>query len=369
MRSLAYLLALTFLFSSQINAADDIGITDAKLNFYDLSYKRIPLSQAQGLTFMAYFDNIANFNHTGIYVNLVIVNASNDTIYDNDSPAITVNALSTDSVQVTAPFNAPLAGNYTFLYHMYQDSADAIPSNSDLSQSISVHDHLFQRDDGSYTGSNNWMGTTAYYETGNLFEFNGPCQITSASVVVDANSDVGSIFYFGLYDGTTSALDFTVDYTVTAADLGDTVTIYFTNPINVSGSEFYIVNVASYGVGDFQVQMAQAATGITSFYVDEFFTWFYIPTTPMVRVNVDETGIGLPEPKLASFNLFPNPATNRIQISHSSQGSEVVIIRDLLGKAVLNTRISDNESIDVSNLSPGPYVVSIGGVSKKLIIK
>lgn len=369
MKSLIYLLTLILLFSSTVNAADDIAITDAKLNFYDLSYKRMPLSQAQGLTFIAYFDNISNFNHTGIYVNLVIVNSSNDTIYDNDSPVIVVNALSTDSVQVTAPFNAPLAGNYTFLYHMFQDSADAIPSNNELAQSISVHDYLYQRDDGTYTGSNSWMGTTAYYETGNKFEFIGPCQITSASVVVDANSSIGSIFYFSLYDGTYNFIDYTEDYIVTAADLGDTVTVFFSAPINVSALEYYIINAASYGVGDFQVQMAQPAPGITSFYVDDVATWFYSPTTPMIRLNVDETGVNIPEPKEASFNLFPNPAANLLQISHDSPTSEIVIIRDLTGKIVLQSRVSDNQSIDVSYLSSGPYIVSVGDRTKKLIIE
>ena len=177
-----FLLAIIFGCTCKTYSANDLVLTDAKLQSYDLTYQRMPLSQGQGLTFKAYCSNVGSFDHTGVYVNLKIINSFSDTIYNNNSATISVLNSSTDSVEINTPFNASDPGRYTFLYTMYQDSIDDNPSNNIVSIKQDIMEHLFQRDDGNYTGNNSWMGSSSYSEIGNLYEFLSPCIITSASV-------------------------------------------------------------------------------------------------------------------------------------------------------------------------------------------
>jgi hypothetical protein len=61
----------------------------------------------------------------------------------------------------------------------------------------------------------------------------------------------------------------------------------------------------------------------------------------------------------ASFNLYPNPATSAVTIA-SSQSIEQIVITDLSGKVILIlTEKELNQTIDVSDLSRGMYLVKV----------
>jgi len=71
-------------------------------------------------------------------------------------------------------------------------------------------------------------------------------------------------------------------------------------------------------------------------------------------------------------SIFPNPANNEIQIIGNYTKAQVTIF-DLLGKSVLNTTASSTESVNISNLSKGAYMIKImnekGEVEMKKLIK
>ena len=55
--------------------------------------------------------------------------------------------------------------------------------------------------------------------------------------------------------------------------------------------------------------------------------------------------------------MFPNPTTSRLNISAQNPIKSAVIY-NLLGKQIMNLEINkNNESIDVSNLSSGIYLI------------
>ncbi|TPV34624.1 T9SS type A sorting domain-containing protein [Paucihalobacter ruber] len=73
------------------------------------------------------------------------------------------------------------------------------------------------------------------------------------------------------------------------------------------------------------------------------------------------------------FNLYPNPATNgSVTISSNSADAMQVQVYDVLGKVVKNDILSNN-TLDVSNLNTGLYIIKItqnqNSVTKKLVIK
>jgi hypothetical protein len=73
------------------------------------------------------------------------------------------------------------------------------------------------------------------------------------------------------------------------------------------------------------------------------------------------------------LNLYPNPVTTgKIFITSKNDLEKEIIIFDVLGKKVLQTRISTKE-LNISNLVPGVYIIKIteeeATSSRKLIVR
>ena len=95
-----------------------------------------------------------------------------------------------------------------------------------------------------------------------------------------------------------------------------------------------------------------------------------------MSVSAQETK---PQPKIQEtatiegLNLYPNPVTNgKVYISTKNDNDKEIIIFDVLGKKVLQTILSSRE-LNVSNLSPGVYIIKINereaSATRKLIIR
>ena len=68
-----------------------------------------------------------------------------------------------------------------------------------------------------------------------------------------------------------------------------------------------------------------------------------------------------------AFSIYPNPASNLINII-SENANELITISDLSGKVVYSERASEKQnSIDISNLSAGMYIVRIGEKATKFV--
>jgi hypothetical protein len=81
------------------------------------------------------------------------------------------------------------------------------------------------------------------------------------------------------------------------------------------------------------------------------------------------TGIKSLVRETADISIYPNPTNSTFTINAENITS--IIIFDLLGNKILETKSSQN-SIDVSNLASGQYLVRIqtsNGVMNKKIIK
>ena len=327
------------------------------------------MSQAQGLTFYNEFNNIASFHHTGIYVNLKIIDPNNDTVYDYSSNPITVVSQSIDSSQITIPFSATIAGTYTFIYVMFQDSLDAIPGNNTITTSLNVSNYLMQRDNGVTTGPGNFGGTQGYYEIGNWMAILEPATITSASVVVDATTEVGAMLFFTLYDINRNYLVSTENYEITADDIGDTVTLYFTEPYTISSWEHVIVTAGNYGPKKMVVQMAQPSPVVSSYYVNDNYDWYYITTTPMVRINLDEPASIEANVSQIAWAMFPNPASSFVNVKVDDNQIHEIRVSDLTGKLIYFNEMYRNQILDTREFPAGVYLVQLDSkASQKLII-
>ncbi len=100
-----------------------------------------------------------------------------------------------------------------------------------------------------------------------------------------------------------------------------------------------------------------------------------------INVNgVSTAGIPSVSPASFDFSIYPNPATEKIQLSIQSNKKEnyIVTIVDIAGKTVITSKISTisgtgNQSIDIRSIAKGIYTVQIDNgkdqFSKKLVIE
>jgi hypothetical protein len=81
----------------------------------------------------------------------------------------------------------------------------------------------------------------------------------------------------------------------------------------------------------------------------------------------------LQDTSIEGLNLYPNPVSiGKVYITTTKDLEKDIIIFDVLGKKVLQTRISTKE-LNISNLSPGVYIIKIteegSTSSRKLIVQ
>jgi hypothetical protein len=76
---------------------------------------------------------------------------------------------------------------------------------------------------------------------------------------------------------------------------------------------------------------------------------------------------------MKEFSMVPNPATNIVTIIHDGSTSTFDIdVKDMSGRSIATFKDYSSESLDVSNLSPGIYIVMIkseGFVTTQRLIK
>lgn len=67
--------------------------------------------------------------------------------------------------------------------------------------------------------------------------------------------------------------------------------------------------------------------------------------------------LGLNDKELSSINLYPNPTTNKLYIKSSLTENFKVTVFDILGKKVIEESLNTNNTLDVSKLHTGIYII------------
>ena len=83
-------------------------------------------------------------------------------------------------------------------------------------------------------------------------------------------------------------------------------------------------------------------------------------TTALSEFNGASSSLG-GENNRTTFSIFPNPASDYIQIAFDAKGSNTSVLRlaDNTGRVIKNERIDPNEKVDISGLKPGIYIASL----------
>ena len=90
-------------------------------------------------------------------------------------------------------------------------------------------------------------------------------------------------------------------------------------------------------------------------------TWFYITSTPMVRMNFEPTGTStVSELGVSIFDVYPNPSLGSFTISLEEPGEFTVSVINVLGQTVyadvINSKLT---KVNLTGISKGMYTVEL----------
>ncbi len=173
---------------------------------------------------------------------------------------------------------------------------------------------------------------------------------TDAPTVDVVESTAGTIVDNAAYGNYYGYLELpTADYTLNIQDENNTVTVaaYQAPLATLSLNGAALVVVAS-GFLNPSANSNGPAFGL----------WVALPTGGALIALPSASGLSISEAKANSFEIYPNPATDVLNIKSNTASAIDVVIKDITGKVVINNPFQAG-SIDVSNLNAGQYFVTI----------
>jgi len=273
-----------------------------------------------------------------------------------------------DTVLYYAPAYTPTAavGSYAINYSVASDSTDANPADNQVSDTVKVSSFIYARDKGILDGGYNDTDQGAAFKIGNVFHTIADETLYGIDVAFPTTSAVGMELNAQLLDpndATFPPLAETSYRMIYSSDLCPTgghkfVSFIFDTPVQLTAGSDYMVAVQHFGGANVLVGTSGISPEQTSFiYQQSSDTWFYVTSTPMVRMNFSMS-IGIAENDMNNGiglgQNYPNPADNggtRIDVSlaHSTQVN--MVLRDVSGKLV--------QTLENSTMAPGVHHVDV----------
>ncbi len=347
-----------------------------------LPYYQIPLAQVAPINFGGIVSNLGALDQTDVVFTAALASGA----YTGTSLPSTVSAGSFDTLEVTAALTPPaVVANHVVNLSATSAATDAAPANNTITSAatIAVNNYIYARDNGTIASGSYNQGQG--FEVGNIFDMVTTADITGIDVVINSAAVAGAQMFVKLYSIDAATGDFLyVDesdpYTLTTANLGQKITLPLINGAStLNAGESYLVVAGSLGDGgatnDLVVGTAGVSEAQTSFYLDlTDNTWYYTTSTPMVRMNFDPT-VSINEVANAfGLNVYPNPASDVINVTLNKEVAASITVVDVTGKVVKTSTINGTSaSIYTTGLSNGVYYVNItDGTSvstEKVVIK
>jgi hypothetical protein len=349
-----------------------------------LPYYQIPTSQVAPIDFSGIAKNI------GVQTQSDIVFTATTTGYNGTSAQYVLAATESDTLHCTTAFTpAATLGNNVINFAVSSGATDANPANNTRSPlTIAVTNSIFARD-ASSAAAGGLFNQGNGYEMGNIFDIQSTATLSAIDVMVGAQSVAGSEIFVKLYsiDAATGEFVYVEEsfpYNLTAANLGQRVVLPLISPVTLTAGEPYLAVVGSYGSGGVGNDLVTGSSGVSAPQTTFLFdmtdnTWYYMTSTPQVRLNFSAASI---DELATSYNMsvYPNPAnantTLSFELSNEAQAS--VNVTDLAGKVVFTQALgtvngTQNVTLNTESLTNGVYMVNLtvnGTVStQKLVVR
>jgi hypothetical protein len=373
---------------------DDISLSEADPNDvslesgywesgnYGIQQWKIPLGQASPLQFRAGLNNVTAATMTDAYFTVNVDNTSGS-VFTETSNFISIPSAETDTADAATTWTPTEIDTHDIVFNAAVDGqTDGNLDNNMLSESLVITDFVYGMDNldannNGVTGTiGNWSNNGGMnFGIGNFYEVLATDKIVQIQIGVSSTSTnqdqpiYGEVYRF---DGNNyDLLGNTLDYNITASDLGSVVTLDFPNPIDVTTGDLLVVVAAHYGsTDDVRFWMAQQVPqGIVRGY-DASFQWYSLinPEAVVVRAVFENPFADVAEiSDGTAISIFPNPTQSNATVSLTLLNDEEIGLEviDMNGKVLINKALGNlNEGkhdvqLDLTGFASGMYTVKI----------
>jgi len=257
-------------------------------------------------------------------------------------------------------FGGTIIAQTTETFETETDNSTSFTDNSQVFTVTSIAGGTF--DIGNFAGTG-WNGTAAdnkYIDNSGTADIGIPVQFKIKSPV-STSFKLKSIYLFlsqsNLSPGTGSC-------TITGKLGGSTIftatssTGFNTNPLINNG--FTFINLTTYGGTD------NSNKSIDEFTITTTGTFEYVALDTMTWLNIP---LKVDQFDSSSFNFYPNPVKNTLNLSYSSAMTSVRLL-NMIGQTISEKSINAKETqIEMSNLAKGPYFVEVKSSDSSKTIK
>jgi hypothetical protein len=213
------------------------------------------------------------------------------------------------------------------------------------------------------------------FTIGNLFEIpNEGAVCYSIGVGIGAPTVPFTQIQVRIYNSNFVFVAGSPNYQIQSADrigLGenDVINIPLSSPVELEAGQEYIAAVSYFHNPMWQFAVANSGSSQEQFSVfqDELGDWFFVTTTPMIRMNLSATVSVQEIAYIENLSLFPNPVQNNftLKLKNAQPGPVQITVSNIHGQIAARAEaiLSDNGEIrnpvPVSHLASGLYVLSV----------
>ena len=341
-----------------------------------LAYYQVPTTQVAPISFSGVVSNqgVADINAT--------FSATYTGIYEGTSDPAFIAQAGQDTLACTTELTPPAtAAVHTIEFSVATDAAEVeedLANNVFASYTLDVNDYIYARDPG--TATNGTFNNGNEYEVGNVFDMYADAMIYGVDVTISASSVQGAEVRAKLYsiDAATGDFIFITESDILAidpGDLGNVKSFVLQSPTMLTAGQPYLIVAATYGDGGVSNDLVVATSGIsapqTSYYYDGTdATWYYTTSTPEVRMNFNENLAGIEETANNSFDVYPNPTSDVLNIEFTDATNASVSVISMSGKEVMTSTVNGTQaSFSTKGLSNGVYMIKVSDGSNVQMTK
>tara|TARA_B100000508_G_scaffold141097_1_gene146939 strand:+ start:28808 stop:30616 length:1809 start_codon:yes stop_codon:yes gene_type:complete len=370
---------------------NDISTSQQYYGTAGLYYFQIPETQIAPIDFTVNVRNAGINAQTGVQLEATETGGSG---YTSTSPAVSVAPDATDSLVVASAFTPAGQGTFNVDFAILNDATDDIPSNNQLeSYAFEVGQNIYARDTDNPGGSLSGSGLTppVTIEVGPLFDIFAADDLYAIDVTLGSTVAEGIEIYGTLYEIDPNAADPVfigeTDYYMTGAnDANASLTLPFPAVQPLEAGKTYMVTVASFAT-DFSVATSGFSPDGTSLIYGDLgsagVAWYFTNSTPVVRMNFDESlplSVENNEISALKVSQYPNPFANETTVNYSLQEASAVDynVVDMAGNVIISgsegnqTAGEHSFTIDGAAFANGVYFLELTAgenkVTRRLVV-
>ncbi len=276
-----------------------VGVTP----YSDLQYDQYPSVMIPAFSFRGRGTNVGANQQTNVRLNTRVVRNGTTEVYNSNSVSQTLASNTAATMILTPTYTTPATiGNYKIYYDILQSESDENPSNDRDSLDYSIAAYTYARDEGPMVDS--YGSTDIYtqwpYEIGNMFQIRTAGKIcNSMQVAIAAGTQPGAQIRGIIYaENMETVVAQTNIYTVNIADLNSVgqekiVTLHFPSSVALTNGAYYMVMVSQLNASQV-VKIARSGTSPSETSFVRYLSVngnFYSPVTPIVRMNIFNSGV------------------------------------------------------------------------------